>query len=39
MTTPSCPKCGDESADYERPFECDECNLFFPEIRDKYPDN
>jgi predicted RNA-binding Zn-ribbon protein involved in translation (DUF1610 family) len=30
MTTHTCPECGDESIDYERPFEYDECDSFFP---------
>lgn len=28
-----CPECGAESPEYERPFVCEACGGFFPELR------
>ena len=28
-----CPECGDESEEYERPFECESCGMFFHKLK------
>jgi hypothetical protein len=34
MSDGHCPDCGAYSPDHEeRPFQCDECGRFFPELR------
>jgi len=32
-TKHDCPECGDESADNKRPFVCNGCGGFFPELQ------